>query len=80
MSRISTSYLSKNGVGNGTFYPVPLHRQKAFNKDNSKISGEALPVAEKVSSRSVCLPVFPEMTEEQVKYVVNMVNKFYEDK
>ncbi len=74
------SYLSKNGVGNGTFYPVPLHRQKAFNKDNSKISGEALPVAEKVSSRSVCLPVFPEMTEEQVKYVVNMVNKFYEDK
>lgn len=74
------SYLSKNGVGNGTFYPVPLHRQKAFNKDNSKISGETLPVAEKVSSRSVCLPVFPEMTEEQVKYVVNMVNKFYEDK
>ena len=74
------SYLSKNGVGNGTFYPVPLHRQKAFNKDNSKISGEALPVAEKVSSRSVCLPIFPEMTEEQVKYVVNMVNKFYEDK
>ena len=74
------SYLSKNGVGNGTFYPVPLHRQKAFNKDNSKISGKALPVAEKVSSRSVCLPIFPEMTEEQVKYVVNMVNKFYEDK
>lgn len=74
------TYLSQKGVGNGSFYPVPLHRQKAFNKDNSVISGGTLPVAEKISSQTVCLPIFPEMTEDQVKYVVDMVNKFFEEK
>ena len=74
------SFLSESGVGNGTFYPVPLHKQKAFNDENSRISGNSLPVSEEVSSQSVCLPVFPEMTDEQVQYVIDTVNKFYEDK
>lgn len=74
------AFLSSNGVGNGTFYPVPLHKQKAFNKDNCKNPDVYLPVAEKVASQSVCLPIFPEMTNEQVQYVVDVVNKFYEDK
>ncbi len=74
------AYLSENGVGNGTFYPVPLHKQKAFHDRNCKNPGGHLPVAEKISSQSVCLPVFPEMTDEQVQYVIDTVNKFYEDK
>lgn len=74
------AFLSENGVGNGTFYPVPLHRQKAFNTGNSRISGDSLPVAEMISSQSVCLPVFPEMTDEQVQYVIETVNRFYEGK
>ena len=72
-------YLTEQGVGNGSFYPVPLHKQKAFNSINSRISGEGgLPVAEKISSQSVCLPIFPEMTTEQVEYVIDNVNRFYE--
>lgn len=74
------AFLSENGVGNGTFYPVPLHKQKAFNETNSRVSGGSLPVAEKISSQSVCLPIFPEMTKEQVEYVIETVNKFYEGK
>lgn len=74
------AYLSENGVGNGTFYPVPLHKQKAFHDRNCKNPGSHLPVAEKISSQSVCLPVFPEMTDEQIQYVIDAVNKFYEDK
>lgn len=74
------TYLSDNGVGNGTFYPVPLHKQKVFNDKNSKVSGENLPIAEVISSQSVCLPIFPEMTDDQVQYVIDTVNKFYEDK
>ncbi len=73
-------YLSENGVGNGTFYPVPLHKQKAFLTNNCRVSGERLPVAEEISSQSVCLPIFPEMTDEQIQYVIDTVNKFYEDK
>ncbi len=73
-------YLSENGIGNGTFYPVPLHRQKAFNESNCKNSKADFPNAEKISSQSVCLPIFPEMTGEQIQYVIETVNKFYEDR
>ena len=74
------SYLSAHEIGNGTFYPVPLHKQKAFNKDNCKNPNASLPVAEEIASQSVCLPIFPEMTDEQVRYVIDTVNKFYKEK
>lgn len=74
------AFLTQNGVGNGTFYPIPLHKQKAFNSGNCKNPGAALPVSEEISSQSVCLPIFPEMTNEQVRYVIDIVNKFYEGK
>ena len=70
-------YLSEKGIGNGTFYPVPLHRQKAFNDNNSRKGATGLPVAELISSQSVCLPIFPEMTDEQVDEVIDAVNSFY---
>lgn len=70
-------YLSEQGIGSGTFYPVPLHKQKAFNSENCKNPGANLPVAEKISSQSVCLPVFPEMTDEQIGEVIKAVNDFY---
>ena len=73
-------YLTAHGVGNGTFYPVPLHKQKAFNTYNCKNPGVSLPVAEEIASQTVCLPVFPEMTDEQVRYVIEMVNSFYKEK
>ena len=73
-------YLTAHDVGNGTFYPVPLHRQKAFNTYNCKNPNASLPVAEEIASQTVCLPVFPEMTDEQVRYVIETVNGFYKDK
>ncbi len=74
------AYLSENGIGNGTFYPVPLHRQKAFNTSNSRTVGDSLPIAEELSAQTVCLPIYPEMTDEQVDYVIDIVNRFYEEK
>ncbi|MCF0107156.1 MAG: DegT/DnrJ/EryC1/StrS family aminotransferase, partial [Holdemanella sp.] len=74
------AFLSEHDVGNGTFYPIPLHKQKAFNAQNCKNPGACLPVAEEIAAQTVCLPIFPEMTNEQVQYVVDMVNKFYEGK
>lgn len=71
------NYLSKHGIGNGTFYPVPLHKQNAFNKANCKNPDASLPIAEKIASQSVCLPIYPELTDEQVQYVIDAVNGFY---
>lgn len=74
------SYLSEHGVGNGTFYPVPLHKQKAFNMSNSRVGNQVMNISEEISSQSVCLPIFPEMTDEMIEYVIKTVNSFFEDK
>lgn len=74
------AYLGEHGVGCGTFYPVPMHRQKAFHDSNSRGVNSSLPTAEKVSAQSVCLPIFPEMSDEQVQYVIDTVNQYYEEK
>lgn len=67
-------YLADKGVASAAFYPVPLHLQKAFVYLGYK-EGD-LPVAEKISKETVCLPVFPELTEEERKFVVECVNSF----
>ena len=51
------------------FYPIPLHRQKAFADTNSA----PLPVTETVSHRCLSFPVFPEMTEHQVQTVCEAI-------
>ena len=74
------AFLSENGVGSGSFYPVPLHQQKAFTEKNCKNPNASLPVAEQISAESVCLPIFPEITEAQIDEVIWAVNKFYKEK
>lgn len=74
------AFLSENGVGSGSFYPVPLHQQKAFTQKNCKNPNASLPVAEQISAESVCLPIFPEITEAQIDEVIAAVNKFYKEK
>lgn len=69
------SFLGENGVGAGTFYPVPLHLQKAF-VDLGYKEGD-LPVAESICKRSVCLPVFPELTDEETDYIIDTIHEFF---
>lgn len=72
------SYLSENGIGTGAFYPVPLHLQKAFIELGYQ-EGD-LPVAEGVCRRSVCLPVFPELREEEVDYIIEKICLYFAGK
>lgn len=68
-------HLAGMGIGSAAFYPVPLHLQKAF--DYLGYQEGDLPVAEKVTKQTVCLPVFPELTQEELDYVVQGVKGFY---
>lgn len=70
-------FLSDNGVGTGAFYPVPLHLQEAFKYLGYK-EGD-LPVSDKLSKETVCLPIFPELTQEELQYVVDMIKKFFKE-
>ena len=68
-------YLGENGIGTGSFYPVPLHLQKAFQ--SLSYQDGMLPVAESVCKKSVCLPIFPEMREDEILYVIETIRKYY---
>lgn len=71
-------YLSEKGIGVGTFYPVPLHLQKAFAELDYK-EGK-LPVAERICNESICLPIYPGLTDEEVDAVIGCVNQFFKER
>lgn len=69
------SYLNSKGIGTGLHYPVPLHLQKCFlNYDYSE--GD-FPITEQLAKKCLSLPMFAEMTDEQIEYVVNVIKEFY---
>jgi dTDP-4-amino-4,6-dideoxygalactose transaminase len=68
-------YLSEHGIGTALHYKIPVHLQKAFQHLGYK-KGD-LPVAESVVSRNVSLPMFPDLTFDQVKYVANTIKNYF---
>lgn len=68
-------YLAENGITTGAFYPVPLHLQKAYDYLGYK-TGD-LPISEMLSKETLCLPIFPELTDEEKEYVVEKIKSFF---
>lgn len=62
--------LTEAGIGNAIYYPVPLHQQKAFADCNAQV---ALPVSEQTAARCLSLPIFPELADEQVDRVLEVI-------
>lgn len=71
------TFLGSKGVASAAFYPVPLHLQKAFSYLGYQ-KGD-LPVAEMLAGQTVCLPVFPELTDKEIQYVAANVKAFFEE-
>lgn len=68
-------YLKENGVGTSIYYPIPLHMQNCFSYLGYK-KGD-FPVAERVSERILALPIYPELTMDEVDYVCEKIREFY---
>jgi len=68
-------FLAGRGVGSEVFYPVPLHRQKCF--DYLGYGEGSLPVAETAAREVLALPMFAELTDEELRVVVDAVADFY---
>src|SRR5437016_755562 len=65
--------LGKVGIGCAVHYPIPIHLQEACQ--NLGYSAGAFPVAENLAAEFLSLPMFPELTEEQIEYVARCVSE-----
>ncbi len=68
-------FLTDNGIGCEIYYPVPLHIQKCF-KDLISYKKEDFPVSMESASSTLALPIYPELSKDQLRYVVDTIKKF----
>jgi dTDP-4-amino-4,6-dideoxygalactose transaminase len=69
------AYLNDRGVGCEIYYPVPLHLQECFRY--LRHDPGDFPVSEEAAERTLALPVYPELTSDQIEYVTDIIVKFY---
>jgi dTDP-4-amino-4,6-dideoxygalactose transaminase len=72
------NYLEKEAVKTMIHYPIPIHLQEAYKDLNYKES--SFPVAEKIAKEIVSLPIFPQLKDEEVKRIVELINRYDESK
>jgi dTDP-4-amino-4,6-dideoxygalactose transaminase len=68
-------YLTANDIGSAVFYPKPLHLQDCFKELGYK-EGD-MPVAERLCNEVLSLPVYPELSKQEIEYVAGTILKFY---
>ncbi|MGM0475930.1 MAG: DegT/DnrJ/EryC1/StrS family aminotransferase [Pseudomonadota bacterium] len=62
--------LQEAGAASAVYYPVPLHQQKAFAEE---CRGVRLPVTEQAAAEVLSLPMFPELSKEQIHSIVDAI-------
>ena len=72
------AYLKQKGVGTEVYYPVPLHLQECFAYLGHQAG--AFPESERAAKETLALPIFPELTEPQARFVVDCVCEFLDKK
>lgn len=69
------AFLKENEIGYSIYYPIPLHLQNCFSYLGHK-KGD-FPISEKISKKILALPIYPEITEDEVNFVCDTIKKFY---
>ncbi len=70
------SFLGENNISTEIYYPLPLHMQDCYLSFGHK-KGD-LPESEKAADETIALPIFPELTTDQLEYVVATITHFLE--
>ena len=67
-------YLADLGIGTNKHYPIPMHLQDCYA--DLGIEKGQLPIAEEISATELSIPMYYGMTEEEIDYVIDAINKF----
>ena len=67
-------HLEKCGIQTNIHYPIPIHLQESYK--DLRIEKGQLPISEMISCTQVSLPMYYGLTDEQIDYVINCINKF----
>ncbi len=70
------AWLENKGIGAGMHYPIPVHMQEAWREYGG--GDFSLPVTEKITKEIISLPIYPEMTNEEVDYICDCIREFGE--
>jgi dTDP-4-amino-4,6-dideoxygalactose transaminase len=71
-------FLQDNGVGCEIYYPLCLHQQECLKDETFR--QQQFPVAERAAATSLALPIYPELTGDQLAFVVETIQRFYQDR
>jgi len=69
------AFLAESAVGTEVYYPLPLHLQPALASYGHK-AGD-FPVSEQLAKEVLALPIFAELTEEEITTVAGLIREFY---
>ena len=69
------THLAERGIGTGIHYPIPVHLQPSFARFGGVVG--QYPVAEALAEEILSLPMFPELTHEEVDQVIVAVRDFF---
>ena len=69
------AFLKNEGIGTEVYYPLPMHLQACFAHLGYR-AGD-FPVSERLAKESLALPVYPELSADDIAYVCSAVNEFF---
>ena len=69
------AFLKDQGIGTMIYYPLPLHRQDIYA--HLALGEGAFPYAERAAQEVLSLPMYPELTDEQIEEVAEAIGRFY---